>query len=211
VEISVADTGAGMTQAVLDRAFEPFFTTKETGRGSGLGLSQVLGFAKQSGGGVVISSAAGKGTHVRVFLPKSQLSLAFERTADEGREAAAPTSVRVLLVDDEVAVREVIAHSLRELGHDVVEAGSGGAALEIIANDPSLDVALLDFAMPGMNGAELARQIRARHPKLCVLFVTGYAETDALADIADECIIKKPLRQADLARKLNAALAAHAA
>jgi PAS domain S-box-containing protein len=209
VEISVTDTGAGMAQDVLSRAFEPFFTTKETGRGSGLGLSQVLGFAKQSGGGVAISSTAGKGTGVRVFLPKSQLSLAFEREVAEGTNA--PMSARVLLVDDEVAVREVIAQTLRDLGHDVVEAGSGGAALDIIANDPSLDVALLDFAMPGMNGAELARQICARHPRLCVLFVTGYAGTEALADIADERIIKKPLRPADLARKLKAALAARAA
>jgi CheY-like chemotaxis protein len=210
VEIAVADTGSGMSADVLAQAFEPFFTTKETGRGSGLGLSQVLGFAKQSGGGVKIVSSVGTGTSVHVYLPKAHVLGAVPRTNGE-TIAAAPRNARVLLVDDEAPVREVIAQSLRDLGHEVIEVGSAGAALEVIEHDQAFDVALLDFAMPGMNGAELARQIRTRRPGLGILFVTGYAETDALSDISDDRIIKKPLRQADLAEKLNAALLAHAA
>jgi PAS domain S-box-containing protein len=209
VEIKVADTGVGMEAGTLARAFEPFFTTKETGRGSGLGLSQVLGFAKQSGGGVRLMSVPGVGTSVQVFLPRAA-NRPTQTTGESSVFVNGHASARVLLVDDEAPVREVIAQTLRDLGHHVVEAGSGGAALAIMEGDPSLDVALLDFAMPGMNGAELARQIRTRHPGVCVLFVTGYAETEELADIADERIIKKPLRQADLARKLQTALAAHA-
>jgi signal transduction histidine kinase len=210
VEIAVSDTGEGMEPQVLSRAFEPFFTTKETGRGSGLGLSQVLGFAKQSGGGVSLSSAPGAGTNVRVYLPRAPQAIE-TRNDEGGAPLHAASGSYILLVDDEAAVREVIAQALRDLGHRVVEAGSGGAALEIIEREPTLDVALLDFAMPGMNGAELARQIRARYPKLCVLFVTGYAETEALAGVSEEHIIKKPLRHTDLRRKLHAALAAHAA
>ena len=209
VEIRVADTGMGMEPGVLEKAFEPFFTTKGPGRGSGLGLSQVLGFAKQSGGGVRITSLLGTGTTVHVFLPKAALRAAMP-VADQA--AIAPTvSARVLLVDDEAPVREVIAQTLRDMGHEVVEAGSGGAALEIMEHDASLNVALLDFAMPGMNGAELARRIRSRFPEMRVLFVTGYAETDALSDVADDQIILKPLRQADLSRKLAAVLKRRAA
>jgi PAS domain S-box-containing protein len=206
VEITVSDTGTGMELGVLERAFEPFFTTKETGHGSGLGLSQVLGFAKQSGGGVKITSLLGTGTTVHVFLPRAAAGAAPEKPASADIVTGETVSARVLLVDDEAPVREVIAQALRDLGHQVVEAGSGGAALEIMEHDASLNVALLDFAMPGMNGAELARRIRVRFPEMRVLFVTGYAETDALADVADELIVKKPLRHADLSRKLLAAL-----
>jgi len=211
VEIRVADTGVGMEPGVLEKAFEPFFTTKEPGRGSGLGLSQVLGFAKQSGGGVRITSLSGTGTTVHVYLPKALARRANAPLAEEPAVSAAPVSARVLLVDDEAPVREVIAQALRDMGHEVIEAGSGGAALEIMEQDASLNVALLDFAMPGMNGAELARRIRSRFPDMRVLFVTGYAETEALADVADDQIILKPLRQADLSRKLTAALKRRAA
>jgi len=211
VEIRVADTGVGMEPGVLEKAFEPFFTTKEPGRGSGLGLSQVLGFAKQSGGGVRITSLSGTGTTVHVYLPRATLRRTTAPLAEEPAGSGAPVSARVLLVDDEAPVREVIAQALRDMGHEVIEAGSGGAALEIMEQDASLNVALLDFAMPGMNGAELARRIRSRFPEMRVLFVTGYAETEALADVADDQIIQKPLRQADLSRKLTAALKRRAA
>jgi CheY-like chemotaxis protein len=208
VAVCVSDSGAGMTQEVRKKAFEPFFTTKELGRGSGLGLSQVLGFAKQSGGGVRLETSEGNGTTVTVYLPRARQARRSETARTAGEKAAPNTGpARILLVDDEPPVREVIASELRELGHDVIEVGSGGAALEALDRDAPFDAAILDFAMPGMNGAELARQIRARRPEICVLFVTGYADTSELSQIADELIVRKPLLGGDLTRKLQAALA----
>ena len=209
VAVAVRDSGVGMSAEVRKKAFEPFFTTKELGRGSGLGLSQVLGFAKQSGGGVRLESVEGLGTTVTVYLPRARQARRSEVARTEGGRAAQTVGpARILLVDDEPPVREVIASELRDLGHEVIEAGSGGAALEALDRDAPFDAAVLDFAMPGMNGAELARQIRARRPDMCVLFVTGYADTSELSQIADELIVRKPLIAGDLTRKLQAALAA---
>jgi len=207
VMIAVTDTGSGMSPDVLARVFEPFFTTKEVGKGSGLGLSQVYGLAKQSGGGVRIESMPGRGTSVQVFLPRSL------ETAPQ-RESAAASSAstrhahrRVLVVDDDRAVREVTAGLLTDLGYGVIEAGSGGAALEVLDQDQAVDLLLLDFAMPGMNGAELAREARMRRPDLPILFVTGYADTEALPPIDREGVLRKPFRQEDLAERLQAVLA----
>jgi CheY-like chemotaxis protein/anti-sigma regulatory factor (Ser/Thr protein kinase) len=207
VAICVSDTGTGMTPEVRAKAFEPFFTTKEVGKGSGLGLSQVLGFAKQSGGGVRIESRSGEGTAIHIFLPRTKAR------ANELRphaEAAKATSghggALALLVDDDDAVREVTASMLRDLGYVVVEAGSGGAALDMIEREPKLDLILIDFAMPGMNGAELARRVKARRPALPILFVTGFADRTALADVSEARIIGKPFVADELAQKVRAAL-----
>jgi CheY-like chemotaxis protein len=172
-----------------------------------LGLSQVLGFAKQSGGGVKLESRLGHGTIVRIFLPRTATAEATAQ-ATPTADSASAEGTRVLLVDDDAPVRDVIAARLRELGYEVAEAGSGGAALDILDADAAIDVALLDFAMPGMNGVELARQIGARRPSLPILFVTGYAETGALADIGEDRIILKPPMDEDLSRKLSAATCA---
>ena len=207
VVISVTDTGSGMTREVLAQAFEPFFTTKEIGKGSGLGLSQVLGFAKQSGGGMRIETRVGEGTSVRVYLPR-----AAEATVRE-IFAIFPDAVRhhrkgaiILLVDDDSAVREVTASILRELGYVVMEVGSGGAALDLLSRDATVDLVMLDFAMPGMNGREVARQVQTRSPALPVLFVTGYADNSALEEVGDARIIKKPFVGDELVVKVQAAL-----
>ena len=206
VMVSVTDTGSGMGPEILSKVFEPFFTTKGVGKGSGLGLSQVFGLAKQSGGGVMIDSTPGVGTSVKVYLPRATGKP--EVTAELQTEAAdaAPKNRRVLLVDDDNAVREVTAGILQDLGYGVVEADSGGAALEVLDGHGKIDVLLLDFAMPGMNGAEVARAALARRPKLPILFVTGYADTDALASAGYDAIVRKPFIERDLAAKLRAVL-----
>jgi PAS domain S-box-containing protein len=206
VMVAVTDTGSGMTPEVLAKVFEPFFTTKEVGKGSGLGLSQVFGLAKQSGGGVCIDSAPGAGTSVKVYLPR-----AFARPdlmPDHAVDApdASPKDARVLVVDDDSAVREVTASMLTELGYSVVEAGSGGAALDLLDGQGEIDVLLLDFAMPGMNGAEVAREARARRPNVPILFLTGYADAEALIDAGEDGILRKPFHEKDLATKLRTIL-----
>jgi signal transduction histidine kinase len=208
VMVAVADTGSGMSPEVLAKVFEPFFTTKEVGKGSGLGLSQVFGLAKQSGGGVRIDSRPGEGASVQVFLPKATaLPQADEPDAGDVAERA-PKDLNVLLVDDDSAVREVTAGLLQDLGYHVIEAGSGGAALDLLDRQTQIDVLLVDFAMPGMNGAEVAREVHARRPGLPVLFVTGYADTEALAAAGDDGILRKPFVERDLAAKLRSAIRA---
>jgi signal transduction histidine kinase/ActR/RegA family two-component response regulator len=207
VVLTVSDDGCGMDPEVLGRAFEPFFTTKEVGRGSGLGLSQVLGFAKQSGGGVQIDTEIGRGTAVKVYLPRAA---AVPQTRGpslvaEGLGASAKGG-SILLVDDDDGVRETTAAMLRDLGFKVIEAGSGGAALEILDTRRRIDLLLLDFAMPGMNGAEVARAAQARRPNLPILFVTGYADLAAITHIAEHQVIRKPFQEAELARRLAHAL-----
>ncbi len=206
VMVSVSDTGSGMNPEVLAKAFEPFFTTKMVGKGSGLGLSQVFGLAKQSGGGVRIDTQPGEGTSVKVYLPRAR---AMSAPRPERRVTIPPRADGdrvVLLVDDDSAVREITATLLTELGYTVVEAGSGGAALDMLQRRADIDLMLLDFAMPGMNGAEVAREARARRPDLPILFVTGYADTEALAH-ADECgIIQKPFDDHELASKVGSVL-----
>jgi signal transduction histidine kinase/CheY-like chemotaxis protein len=206
--ISVTDTGTGMTKEVLAKAFEPFFTTKEIGKGSGLGLSQALGFAKQSGGGMRIESRVGEGTCVKVYLPRTT-SVGIAEASPEAIVASPGhrTGAIILLVDDDNAVREVTASMLRDLGYVVLEVGSGGAALDLLSGDTNVDLALLDFAMPGMNGMEVARQLHSRFPALPVLFVTGYVDKTALGEIGDARIIKKPFIGEEFANKVNAALA----
>jgi CheY-like chemotaxis protein len=186
--------------------FEPFFTTKEVGKGSGLGLSQVFGLAKQSGGGVRIDSTPGAGTSVKVYLPRADTPAARPKRAAEAAEAERDArGANVLLVDDDAAVREVTARILQDLGYGVLEAGSGGAALDVLDREAAIDLLLVDFAMPGMNGAEVAREVQARRPGLPVLFITGYADTEALAAGGGR-ILRKPFVERELAARLRALL-----
>ncbi len=207
VRLSVTDTGTGMTEEVVQRAFEPFFTTKEVGKGSGLGLAQVFGFAKQSGGGVRIDTTLGKGTSIHVFLPRAQVNGALVPHAEpalwSGQATRASSGRLILLVDDDGAVREITAKMLQDLGYDVVEAGSGGAALDLITREPRIALSLLDYAMPGMSGAEVAQEVHKRRPGLPVVFITGYADLTALKEVGEDYIIQKPFREADLAEKVG--------
>jgi PAS domain S-box-containing protein len=207
VVLSVTDTGTGMSDEVKQRAFEPFFTTKDVGKGSGLGLAQVFGFAKQSGGGVRVETTLGKGTSVHVFLPRAQ-PLA-ERSVEAGVSADKTRSgdgSMILLVDDDSAVREIAARMLRDLGYQVVEAGSGGAALDLLAREPRISLSVLDYAMPGMTGAEVAHEVHKRRPGLPVVFITGYADLTALKEVGEDRIVQKPFREADLAEKVSRSL-----
>jgi len=210
VVVSVTDNGSGMTDEVLARVFEPFFTTKEIGKGSGLGLSQVFGLAKQSGGGVRIETEVGRGSTIRVFLPMADRA-PDEAVAHDDRGASAHAGhAVVLVVDDDEAVREVTAGYLSDMGYSVVEAGSGGGALEVFDQRADIEAVVLDFAMPGMNGVSLAREIQARRPNLPVLFATGYADAEALASTPDDQVILKPFDPAELAEKLSDAIKAAA-
>jgi signal transduction histidine kinase len=207
VQVCVADTGPGMSDEVRQKAFEPFFTTKEVGKGSGLGLSQVLGFAKQSRGGVRIRSVTDRGTSVYIYLPRAELEPA--KATQTASVNGAQRSVRggtILLVDDDREVRDVTASMLRELGYTVLEAGSGGAALDIVERERSIDLVVMDFAMPGMNGAEVARQAKVRYPNLPVLFVTGFADRAAIGGVDPDYIIGKPFGNEILAEKVKGAL-----
>jgi CheY-like chemotaxis protein len=204
VVVSVTDTGSGMTEEVLAHAFEPFFTTKEVGKGSGLGLSQVFGLAKQSGGGVTIDTAVGRGTTITVYLPRADATAAAPSIAVAAPTTAPRPDLVVLVVDDDDAVREVTAGILHDLGYQVFEAGSGGAALDMFNN--RVDAVVLDFAMPGLNGADLAKELRSRRPDVPILFATGYADAEALADTPDDRIVRKPFRANDLAEKMALAV-----
>ena len=210
VELAVRDTGTGMSDEVLQKAFEPFFTTKEVGKGSGLGLAQVFGFAKQSGGGARIETELGVGTTVKVYLPRvAEPVQASGAPEDDQRPLLADASNTVLLVDDDHNVREVTAQMLRNLGYAVIEADSGRKVLELLEQGTNPDLLLADFAMPGMNGGELARAVLSRYPKLPVVFITGYAELGELG-MGSTTIIQKPFREEQLARKLSMVLKEHA-
>jgi signal transduction histidine kinase len=208
VMVSVTDTGSGIPPEVLAKVFEPFFTTKEIGKGSGLGLSQVLGFAQQSGGGVCIESRDGEGTSVKVYLPRSKAAPQRERTEPgplDHRPMATPVDGRMpqlLVVDDDSAVREITCALLRELGYGVTEAGSGRQALDLLASGSAFDLLLIDYAMPGMNGGELAGVERDTDPGQKIVFITGYADFAALAALGEDRVVQKPFRDGELAQQV---------
>ncbi|TCP37438.1 PAS domain S-box protein [Sphingomonas sp. BK235] len=208
VRVAVSDTGTGMTPEVLARAFEPFFTTKEVGKGSGLGLAQVFGFAKQSGGGVRIDTAPGEGTTVSVYVPRAAVAPAPVATDSAAPTAASIARRCVLVLDDEDRVREITAEALRDSGCRVIEAADGAAALDALAADPAVEAVVADVAMPGMNGIEFGRRARIGRPTLPVLFVTGYADADELAALPEAQVIRKPFTRAQLVERLAALLAA---
>jgi signal transduction histidine kinase len=201
VALSVADTGTGMTPEVLAKAFEPFFTTKEQGRGTGLGLSQLYGFAKQSGGTVRIDSKVGEGTKVTVYLPRTEAPAnVVDLPVPEGRSAS---HISVLLVDDDDAVREVCSTMLEEIGCAVTQASSGEQALAVLKSG-NFTVIVTDVAMPGMSGVELADKAREFAPKLPVLFASGYADLQIFGEqLSHEALIKKPYRLSELSARLH--------
>jgi signal transduction histidine kinase/ActR/RegA family two-component response regulator len=179
VQVCISDTGVGMTPEVKARAFDPFFTTKGPSAGSGLGLSQVYGMARQSGGAVAIDSAPGEGTRVTLFLPRAVVADAKEDRVTTAVEMPMPGTAGdlVLVVDDDNAVRQVTVEMARDLGFEVAQAAGGEQALALIGKlSPSPKMILLDYAMPGMNGLQLARALRGRGVTAPIALVTGYAE-----------------------------------
>jgi signal transduction histidine kinase/CheY-like chemotaxis protein len=206
IAVTVTDTGTGMPPAVRAKCFEPFFTTKDVGKGSGLGLSQVLGFAKQSGGGLRLQSRIGEGTCVHVLLPRADANSS-SRPAGAPMPALNEVHGIILLVDDDTAVREITASILRDQGHTVLEACSGAGALDLLQREPGVELMLIDFAMPSMSGVELARRVQAKQPTLPVLFITGFADRAALSGVPEGCVIGKPFVDAELTDKVRFALA----
>ncbi|WP_218013776.1 PAS domain S-box protein [Rubellimicrobium rubrum] len=203
IRLSVADTGTGMDKVTLGRAVEPFFSTKGIGKGTGLGLSMVHGLAAQLGGGLTIRSAVGQGTTVELWLPVSSEPIAEAVTASA---VASRPSTRgcALLVDDEDLVRMSTADMLVDFGFDVIEAGSAEAALQLIEDGAPFDLLVTDHLMPGMTGAQLAREVKVRRPGLPVLIVSGYAEVDGLAPDLPRLV--KPFRAAELAERVASIL-----
>jgi PAS domain S-box-containing protein len=207
--IEVCDTGAGMPPEIQAQIFEPFFTTKEVGKGTGLGLSMVFGFIKQSGGHISVYSELGKGTCFRLYLPRS-LAQGEEVEARRTGEQAEPHGVeRVLVVEDNVALRRVVAKQLSELGYRVLEAQDGATALALLRRN-GVDLLFTDVVMPGeMSGIALARAAAALAPEIKVLFTSGFPEARVRngAWLSKEAkLLSKPYRKDELARALRAVL-----
>ncbi|MGH6706446.1 MAG: ATP-binding protein [Sphingomicrobium sp.] len=207
VMLAVSDTGTGMEPDVLARAFDPFFTTKEEGQGTGLGLSQVFGWVKQSGGHIKIYSEVGHGTTIKLYLP---------RAATDGAIAPAPADTAalggnetILVVEDNPNVRKTVIRQLHDLGYGSVEAESGAQALQLVAEGLTFDLLLTDVVMPGgMTGYQLADQLRQARPQTKVLFTSGYTELARSADqpARKDPLLSKPYRKQDLGRAVRAAL-----
>ncbi|MGA9700445.1 response regulator [Pseudomonas sp.] len=180
VELSVSDTGCGIAETVMGRVFDPFFTTKPIGQGTGLGLSMIYGFARQSKGHVTIHSEVDKGTTVTLFLPRYVGEVVADRALNPALLPYAVSGETVLIVEDDPAVRVLVSTVLKELGYSYVEAGDANAALPIIESEQRIDLMISDVGLPGMNGRQLAEIGRQLRPDLKVLFITGYAEHAAV-------------------------------
>jgi CheY-like chemotaxis protein len=210
VMLAVSDTGSGIPAAIQDKVFEPFFMTKEVGRGTGLGLSMVYGFVKQSGGHIKIYSEEGHGTTIKLYLPPAE-----EQHPALDALPAIPVkggSEIVLAVEDDPLVRNYVVTQLRSLGYQVLVAANAAEALVIIESDVRIDVLFTDVIMPGMNGRQLAEAARKRRPQLKVLFTSGYTE-DAIVHHGrldpGVLLLAKPYRKADLARMMRQAVGDH--
>lgn len=205
--ISVSDTGIGMEPNVTARAFEPFFTTKPVGEGTGLGLSQVYGFVKQSGGHVKIYSEPGQGTSVRIYLPRLSTTVPTEAPEAERLTPEAAAAETILVVEDNDDVRAYSVDILRELGYRVIEAHDGPSALRLLARQIKVDLLFTDVVLPGgMNGAQVAAQARGIKPDLKVLFTTGYARNAIVHHgrlDAGVQLITKPFSMSDLAIRVR--------
>ena len=180
VELSVSDTGCGIPESVMGRVFDPFFTTKPIGQGTGLGLSMIYGFARQSRGHVIIHSEVGKGTTVSLFLPRFVGEVIAQQTLNPTLLPYATDGETVLIVEDDASVRLLVSAVLKELGYAYVEASDGHTAVPIIQSDQRIDLLISDVGLPGMNGRQLAEIGRQLRPDLKVLFITGYAEHAAV-------------------------------
>jgi PAS domain S-box-containing protein len=206
--ITVTDTGIGMTEETIEKAFEPFFTTKPIGQGTGLGLSMIYGFVRQSEGYTKIFSQLARGTSLKLFLPRYSGALALEEPRDPGPEAPlASEGETVLVIEDEPVVRGLIVEVVADLGFAALEATDGLSGLEVLQSRQKIDLLISDVGLPGMNGRQLADAARQLRPGLKVIFMTGYAEVAASAQGFLEpgmALITKPFAMAELAAKIRA-------
>ena len=209
VVLSVSDTGCGMSADELERAFEPFYTTKDVGKGTGLGLSQVYGFAKQSGGAARIESKVSEGTTVRIYLPRANGKPVVDTAPKETLDQAVPYVATILVVEDDVDVREMIVGILFDLGYRTLVATNAPEALAILKQESAIDLLFTDIVMPGgMSGTELAREASSLRPGLKLLLSSGYAreETQARRMRVEFPFIAKPYRPSTLGKKLKEVL-----
>jgi len=211
VLVSVSDSGVGMTKEVLARAFDPFFTTKDIGQGTGLGLSQVYGFVRQSGGHVRIDSAPGQGASVKLYLPRFfELEVVETVVADTRPVPHGSRHETILIVEDEDDVRSFTRDTLLELGYEVREAANGPAALRVLEDHPGLRLLFTDIGLPGgLNGRQLADEARRRWPDMRILLTTGYTRDAMVRQGRLEAgveLLVKPFTEADLARKIREVL-----
>jgi len=208
VELSIADTGTGMPAEVIERAFDPFFTTKEVGKGTGLGLSMVYGVARQSGGTARIHSAPGEGTTVKLYFRRAVegAAVAPDEPHSPAPRNAAPIAASVLVIDDDPDVRGFIAATLADLGYRVRESRDGREGLRAYRESVP-DLVILDYIMPGLTGADIARRIRSARPDQPLLFVSGYSETEAIRQAAPGApLLAKPFRAEALDDAVRAVL-----
>jgi CheY-like chemotaxis protein len=201
IELAVSDTGTGMSAEIAAKAFDPFFTTKGVGKGTGLGLSQVYGMAQQAGGVARIQSMPQQGTTVRLLLPSLDKIRSAAAEREESDSPIAPMTATVLVVDDDADVRQFLVEALRTFGYHVLEAEDGYAALSLLAKS-SPHLVIVDYAMPGLTGAEMVRELRLKRPDLPILFASGYAETAAMEAVVDEntSVLRKPFEISKLQR-----------
>jgi CheY-like chemotaxis protein len=210
VQVSVRDTGEGMSPDIMALAFEPFFTTKDVGKGSGLGLSQVHGFVKQSGGFIAITSTPGQGTAVELYFPRSKggaaVAMADHETAGELPEG----HETILVVEDDERVRDAVLGMLEGLGYRVLHASNGPEALQVLQEGEEVELLFSDIIMPrGMTGVELAREARRRRPDLKILLTSGFAggrsgrEPPTTPQTGEFPFLPKPYTVSDLARRLR--------
>jgi signal transduction histidine kinase/CheY-like chemotaxis protein len=206
--ISVSDTGVGMTAATLARAGQPFFTTKPKGKGTGLGLSMAKGFAERSGGALAIASEPGQGATVTLWLPQDEAGAAAPAVAAEPTPAEPPPAhLRVLLVDDDAVVRDMLATSLEDAGFQISRAASAEGALDQLDGGLEVDALVTDISMPGMSGWDLIQQLKTRHPELPSLMLTGHLDdawTESLSEERRIAIVRKPVSPANLAQRIAA-------
>jgi len=210
IQLSISDTGIGMTPQVIERCFEPFFTTKGAEKGTGLGLSMVYGFVKQSGGHIKIYSEIGHGTTVKIYLPRAGSGMVGKARSDTADAAESRGSEIILMVEDNKDLRTVTVKQLADLGYRTLEAASAKEALQMLAAHPEIDLLFTDIIMPGgMTGTELAREARRLYPKLRILLTSGYtarAMANGFHDIEGLELLNKPFRKRDLAQKLRSVL-----
>ncbi len=209
VAVIVTDSGAGMPPEVAERAFEPFFTTKEAGHGTGLGLSMVYGFVKQSRGHVKIDSEVGHGTSIKLYLPRAGDTFVASPSIAPAADAKAGGHETILVVEDAATVRTMVVRMLKELGYRVLEAEDGQAALKILQAPTEIDLLFTDMIMPnGLSGADLLGRARAQRPDLKVLFTSGYSEHFIKARGSARCgpLLGKPYRREKLASAVRAVL-----
>lgn len=209
VMVTATDTGSGILPEVMNRIFDPFFTTKESGKGTGLGLSMVFGFVKQSGGHIRVDSVVGKGTSVRLYLPRSIAGGHEDRAAAAAPQPSATARERILVVEDNAAVRQIVVTQLRKLGYSTMEADRASAALALLDAGEPFDLLFTDLAMPGgISGQALAREALSRRSGLKVLFTSGLPGTAASVEDfgGADSVLAKPYRIDALARKIRQAL-----